>query len=152
MRVTMLLADHAVVAEGKLYVSGGGWSITGPAPTPSAIAMKIDVPWDRTNSKIALQMRLLKEDGETVFVPGPAGLQEVSIDAEFEVGRPPGLKKGTSIDVPVAFPLGPLPLPPGRYSWRLSLDGESADDWHLSFTVRDMPPEVGTYVVESPDA
>ena len=40
MRVTMLLADHAVVAEGKLYVNGGGWSIRPAAPTPMYLALK----------------------------------------------------------------------------------------------------------------
>ena len=49
MKLTMLLADAAEAVGGKLYILGGGWSITGPQPTPSAIAIKIDVPWDQTN-------------------------------------------------------------------------------------------------------
>ena len=32
----MLLCDAAQVADGKLYVLGGGWSMTGPDPVPSA--------------------------------------------------------------------------------------------------------------------
>ena len=36
----MLLCDGAQVADGKLFVLGGGWSLTGPDPMPSAIAMK----------------------------------------------------------------------------------------------------------------
>ena len=32
MKVTMLLADSAQAIEGKLYILGGGWSITGPDP------------------------------------------------------------------------------------------------------------------------
>lgn len=150
MRVTMLLADHAVVAEGKLYVSGGGWSIKGPAPSPSAIAMKIDVPWDRTNSQMKLLIRLLGEDGEPVLVPGPTGMVPLTIEGEFEVGRPPGLKKGTPIDVPIAFPIGPIPLPPGRYTWELRLDGETQDDWHLAFMVQEMPGQFAEYVVDPP--
>ena len=51
MKVTMMLADSAQAIGGKLYVLGGGWSITGPAPTPSAIVIKIDVPWDQANIK-----------------------------------------------------------------------------------------------------
>ncbi len=27
LTVTMLLADHAQVAGGKLYINGGGWSV-----------------------------------------------------------------------------------------------------------------------------
>ena len=39
MKVTILLADAAQAAEGKLYVLGGGWSITGPDPSPMALAI-----------------------------------------------------------------------------------------------------------------
>lgn len=145
----MLLADHAAVAEGKLYVSGAGWSITGPIPVPSAIALKLDVPWDRTNTTISFYLRLAAEDGQPIVLPGPAGEpQPVEIGGEFEVGRPPGLKKGHAIDVPMAFPIAPLPLPAGRrYVWELWIDGETNDDWHLPFYVRDEPPT--QYVVDT---
>ena len=39
MRVTMMLADHAQVADGKLFISGGGWSYSGPGHTPCAVAV-----------------------------------------------------------------------------------------------------------------
>jgi hypothetical protein len=29
-----------------------------------------------------------------------------------------------------------LPLEPGRYEWRLTIDGDSHEDWTLPFTVR----------------
>ena len=29
-KVTMMLADAAQAVEGKLYILGGGWSVTGP--------------------------------------------------------------------------------------------------------------------------
>ena len=36
MRATMMLADYAQIADGKLFISGGGWSTCGrdrhPAP------------------------------------------------------------------------------------------------------------------------
>jgi len=72
VRATLLLADHAVVAEGKLYINGGGWSVTSPG-APSAIAVKLDVPWDRTNQRLHLRLRLIGQDGEQVTVLGPAG-------------------------------------------------------------------------------
>ena len=37
----MLLADSAQAVEGKLYILGGGWNITGPEPSPSGIAIYI---------------------------------------------------------------------------------------------------------------
>ena len=45
VKVTMLLCDAAQVSDGKLYILGGGWSMTGPDPVPSAVALKIDVDW-----------------------------------------------------------------------------------------------------------
>lgn len=140
IRVTILLADHVAVAEGKLYISGGGWSVTGPGPSPSGLALKLDVPWDMTNKVIKFQLRLLKEDGQPLTQPGPFGEQAVEVGGEFEVGRPPGLKPGTTIDVPLAINIPPLPLTPGkRYSWELSIDGHTNAEWHVAFQTRELP-------------
>jgi hypothetical protein len=59
----MMLCDHAAVAEGKLFVSGGGWGLIGPAPSPSAIAILIEVPWDQTNRKVVFSLSLHSADG-----------------------------------------------------------------------------------------
>lgn len=137
MKVTMLLADHAQAADGKLNIIGGGWTITGPQPSPFAIALLFDVPWDRTNEQHHFRLELLDQDGHPVIVPTPDGDQPLFIEGSFEVGRPPGLKRGTPIAVPTAFNMGPQPLPPGgRYEWRLTVDGESKEDWRLPFSTR----------------
>ena len=68
MRATLLLADHAEVAEGKLYINGGGWTVT-PQPMPFAIAMYVEVPWDQTNTKHSMLLELLDVDGHPVTVP-----------------------------------------------------------------------------------
>ncbi len=109
MRATLLLADHAVVADGKLYINGGGWSVTGPG-APSAIAVKLDVPWDRANQRLHLRLRLIGQDGEPVTLPGPQGPQPIEITGDAEIGRPAGLVHGADIDFPLAFQIGPLPL------------------------------------------
>ncbi|HEX5089708.1 MAG TPA: hypothetical protein VFV89_18015 [Nocardioides sp.] len=148
MRATLLLADHAVVAEGKLYINGGGWSVT-TGGAPSAIAVKLDVPWDRTNQRLQLRLRLVGQDGEPVVVSGQEGPQPVVIAAEAEVGRPPGLAHGADIDFPLAFQIGPLPLQPGqRYQWVLDIDGETREDWRLTFSTRPAPSTPTTYVVD----
>jgi len=46
----MLLCDSAQVADGKLYILGGGWSVTGPQPVPSAVAIKLEVDWHELSS------------------------------------------------------------------------------------------------------
>jgi uncharacterized protein DUF6941 len=138
MKVTMMLADAAQAAEGKLYILGGGWSVTGPTPSPSAIALLIQVPWDRTNLEHSFRFDLVDSDGNAVELETDAGVEEpVTFEGSFEVGRPPGVKPGTSIDVPLAINVGPLPLPPGgRYEWRLSINQESHEDWRLPFSTR----------------
>jgi hypothetical protein len=147
MKVTMLLADAAQAAEGKLNVLGGGWSITGPGPVPSAIAMLIEVPWDRANMRYPWQIELVDSDGDPVLITGPMGDQPVKVDGELEVGRPPGVTPGTPLALPLAINLGPLPLPPGgRFEWRLTIGEESHEHWRLPFSTRpthngDAPPQ-----------
>ncbi|MCA1845140.1 MAG: hypothetical protein LC792_18490 [Actinobacteria bacterium] len=140
MRVTMLLCDAAQVAEGKLFVLGGGWSLAGPDPVPSAIALKLEVPWDQTSRRHRWQLSLVDADGQAVTMGGEGGGQPVVIGGDFEVGRPPGLPAGASLDVPIAINLPPLPLRPGsRYEWRLSVDDQEQADWALAFTIRPRP-------------
>lgn len=141
MKVTMLLAEAAQAVEGKLYILGGGWSIIGPDPAPMAIAIKIEVPWDQANRRHTCRLELLDSDGQPVTVDTPLGEQPVVIEAGFEVGRPPGLKAGTPLDLPLAINLAPLSIPPGgRYEWRLTIDGEGDDDWRLAFSTRPAQP------------
>jgi CDGSH-type Zn-finger protein len=66
MKVTMLLADAAQACEGKLNILGGGWSLTGPEPTPSAIAMLIEVPWSDTNRRHVWRLELVDSDGNEI--------------------------------------------------------------------------------------
>ena len=89
MKVTMMLADAAQAVEGKLYILGGGWSLTGPAPSPSAIALYIQVPWDRTNVEHSFRLDLVDSDGNAVELETEADADEpVTFEGSFEVGRP----------------------------------------------------------------
>ena len=135
----MLLADAAQAAEGKLYVLGGGWSITGPQPVPSAIAIHIEIPWDQANMQHSWRLELVDSDGEPVRIetPDQPDPQPLVLEGNFEIGRPPGLTPGTPLGLPLAINLGPLPIPPGRrYEWRLTIDQESDEDWRLAFSTR----------------
>ncbi len=137
MRVAMLLADAAQAVGGKLYVLGGGWSVTGPGPSPMAIAIKIDVPWGQTDVRHRWVLDLVDQDGRPVLVPASSGPEPVHISGEFQVGRPSGVAEGTPIDLPLAISVGPLPLPPGtRCVWQLTIDGTSDPNWRLAFDIR----------------
>jgi uncharacterized protein DUF6941 len=140
MRVTMLLCDAAQVADGKLFVLGGGWSITGPSMGPSAIALKLEVPWDQTNVQHHWELFLVDADGRPVTIQTDDGQQSIEVRGDFEVGRPPGLPMGSPLDVPIAVNLPPLPVEAGeRYEWRLTVDGESNADWAVAFSTLSAP-------------
>ena len=120
VKVTMMLCDSAQVADGKLYVLGGGWSMTGPDPVPSAIALKIDVGWHEAESAHHWELYLEDADGRPVLVATPDGEHPVEVRGEFTVGRPTDVPEGSPVDVALAVNLGPLPLtraPATRGGW-----------------------------------
>lgn len=119
VKITMLLADAAQEVGGKLYVLGGGWSSTASPTAPMAVAMKIEVPWDRSNLKHHWRLALVDADGRPVRMPDE---RVVEVSGQLEVGRPTGLAEGTPLDAPLVVNFGPLPLPPGRYEWRLEIE------------------------------
>ena len=137
MKLTLMLADYAEAVNGKLYIMGGGRTVTGPGPAPFAIAVLIEIPWDETNRRHVLRVDLVDGDGRPVMVSTPTGERPVEIDGGFEVGRPAGLKPGMPQTVPVAMNIGPLPLEPGRdYVWRCSVNGATEDAWRLPFSTK----------------
>ena len=91
-----------------------------------------------------MRLELLDADGIQVEMDTEDGSEPLVFfdDVPFEVGRPAGLKPGTPLDFPVAINSGPLPLEPGRYEWRLTIDDEADDDWRLPFSVRVEEEEV----------
>ncbi len=141
MRVTLLLADAAQAIDNKLYILGGGWSVTGPGPTNFAIALKIEVPWNETNRRHQWRMELLDADGRQVLLAGPSGAQPLVVAGDFEVGRPAGTPDGTPIDLALAVNLGAVPFPAGqRLVWQLWIDEETTTEWQVAFTTRPNPP------------
>jgi len=136
----ILLCDSAQVAEGKLYILGGGWSIIGPEPTPTAIALKLELDWAEIERPHHWELFLQGADGEEVEVETPEGPRPVEVRGDFQVARPMELPEGSPLDVSLAVNLGPIPLEPGRrYSWRLVVDGQDEDAWAAPFTVRAVP-------------
>lgn len=135
----LILADSAQAASGKVHMLGAGWSITGSPTAPSAVVGLIKIPWDRTNQKIQIHVQLVNEDGHPVVLGGMPGLadQPVEFKAEMEAGRPPGVKPGTPIDASFAFNVGPMPLPPGRYTWVMRIGD---DEISSSFSVVEAAP------------
>jgi hypothetical protein len=144
MKLTLLLADWAEVLNGKLYIMGGGWTETGPAPSPSALAAIIEVDWDETSIEHAARFTLVDGDERPVMVPTPTGHQPMLIEAKFTVGRPPLAKPGSSFNVPVAVNIGPLALQPGKiHVWRCAINDKMYGG--ATFMTRPAaPPELGS--------
>ena len=131
----MMLADSAQIADGKLYILGGGWSITGPDPSPSSIAIKLNV--DRHEIGTAHHWELVLEDADGQPVTVGEDLQPVEIRGEFSVGAPVGLPEGTPVDFPIALGIPPLELPvASRFQWRLFIDGETLPGGTVAFSTR----------------
>ena len=150
MRATMLLADFAQAAEGKLYIVGGGWNVMGIGST-SAVAIHIHVPWDETNRQHQWRLELIDSDDQPVVVPGPVGEQPIVVEGGFEVGRPPGVALGSEQGVSLAVNIGPLALVPGgRYVWRLWINGNTDENWRLPFSVAQPPPGVQPPLFQQP--
>jgi len=146
MNVTMLIADSSQVADGKLYILGGGWSVTGPEPVPSAVAIKVAVDWHEFNSPHHWELILEDADGKLVQFETPEGTQTIEVRGDFSTTTPDDVPQGTPVDVPIAVNFGPIPLAPAsRFTWRLVIDGESLPGASVSFTTR---PRVEAPVID----
>jgi hypothetical protein len=126
----MLLCDWAQEINGKLYIMGAGWSrVVLRQPLDCALAVKIDVPWDRTNDQHKIRASLVTEDGSPVIVEG----NPVMIEGAFETGRPAGLKPGSTIDASLALRFGGFMLDAGRYVFKFNVNGK--DEAEVPFDV-----------------
>jgi hypothetical protein len=135
--VTLLLADYARVAEGKLDLVGSGWQLT-TSPATFGIGILFHIPWDRTNTQIAFTIELVDADGITVTQETEDGEVPLAhIRGSVSVGRPVELKPGTAQTVPFAANFASMPVPPGnRFTWRLTLDDDPASTWSVAFSTR----------------
>jgi hypothetical protein len=137
-RVNLMLADSAQVADGKLYVLGGGWSLIVPGG-PFAVCGIIDIPWHVGTDWHRLRLELIDADGEPVCVPAEADTEPKPVVVEPPPYRPtigPHVKPGSFLSWPFAVNVSPgMPLAPGSlYEWRLSIDGKAEDGWTLPFS------------------
>lgn len=132
-RAIILMADAVQVTDGKLFILGGGLGVIGPRPQALAIAVRIGVPWNQSNIKHEWQVTLTDEDGQPVSVND----KPVRVYGQFEAGRPTGVAPGSELSVPLGINFGVLPLERGkRFTWTLSINGETSDHWTADFSVR----------------
>lgn len=113
----MLLCDSAQSVGGKLFILGGGWSLLKKTDQPMsmALAVKLAIPWSRSNERHRIHAQLESDQGAVVQHEG----EDVRAEGEIEVGRPPGLKPGTPLDAAFVLTFQGLALEPGGYVWIL---------------------------------
>ena len=122
--VTAVLCDAAQVMGDKLYILGGGWSYAWPPqpgqPVTMALAVLMYIPWSATNRRLAVDTRLVTEDGEQVT----QDFGEVRAVGEIEAGRPPGARHGAPVVVPFVVSYPTVSLEYGGFVWEVEVDGE----------------------------
>lgn len=96
---TAMLADAATVADGKLYIHGGGWnSIISPQiPTTHptlALVLIFKLEWQEANEDLELVLELVTEDGKEAGLRG---------DMHLRVAPTPVTKKGAELYQSTAY-------------------------------------------------
>ncbi len=138
MDVTTILCDAVQVADGKLYVLGGGWThtFTPNMPMQLGLGVVIAVPWNRTNERHVVEAVLVTADGQQVEIDG----NPVIAGGELEVGRPPGIRAGSQLNTALPFSFNGLVLDIGDYVWELRINGNT--ETRTPFRVDNMPGTV----------
>jgi len=85
-----LIADHADIVNGKLYLMGGGWDVFHSAELPATIRMSVVVgvriEWEETNKRHPVVVIIEDDDGQML----------AKIEGAMQVGRPANLPAGGS--------------------------------------------------------
>jgi hypothetical protein len=134
---TLLLCDFAQVAEGKLYIAGGGWSYTNRLH--GYVAFLLRIPWDYVQRSIVGSLTLVDDAGAEV--ENPSGSSGEPIRVAFDLKVAPNVKadRGVPLDAPMAIPLPSIDLPEGRYKWVFVLNDEPQPHCDLPFRITEQP-------------
>jgi hypothetical protein len=136
----LLLADAASVADGKLNMLGGGWTITGPQPIPSALVLLVDSVEPRESKTHESEIMLLHADGSPAVLGTSRGRPDF---LRFQLSITEAVEaQGALVSLLLhAITIPPLPLIPGTdYAWRLTIDNEQRPEWTRPFAVRPEAP------------
>lgn len=115
----LILADYVEIIGGKLYLMGGGWDVLTvntafPLARPVGLAAAFSVAWNETNQLHRVEIEFQTDDGQSVG----------NVGAQFEVGRPAGVKAGQDQRFQLAANV-PLNLSaPGTYVIVARIEGQ----------------------------
>ena len=113
MRIEFLiLADAVEVADGKLFVLGGGWTIwrsgNYPAQVMLGVGLSVLVDWNEAGTGTSYPLNITFADDAGVPIVPP-------VQAQFQVSKPAELPPGTVQRVPFGFNAGIMLPRTGRY-------------------------------------
>jgi len=128
-----LLANHAEVQNGLVYINGGSIDTVNvqqlPAAFVGALVVRFTLHPTEVDRPHQIEIRCVTEDGQTI----------AQIGAELKAARSTDMPTGWQYGAVMAFNFGGLPLPRiGHYSFEIL-----ADNMHLkslAFRVRTLPP------------
>lgn len=115
----LILADAAEVVGSKLYLLGGGWDRLTvhsgfPVVQHCAVAVSVMVGWEETKLAHEFALEVVDQHGNLLS----------AVEAEFEVGRPPGVPAGQSQRWQFATDLELVLEQPGRHAIIAAIGGE----------------------------
>lgn len=146
MKIDVYTADFAQTDDrGKLNAIGLGWT-TVPTPLPPhSVAVLFELEWHESNEVKSFVLDLVDADGGLLVANENGQISTISeddleehaplvrLEGSFEVGRPPGLTRGTPLRQALAITLpGGMPLAVGRYTYRVRAHEEVGEQ---SFSV-----------------
>ncbi len=126
VELKMILCNAAEVdlAKGTLHMLGGGWSHWRGALGTHALAVILRVPWDRVEQDIPFALALFDGDGQPVLMENDdGGIQPLQVISSVRAIRSEGLAPGSPQTVVSSVTFPPMPLLPGRYEYRIRIDG-----------------------------
>jgi hypothetical protein len=137
----MFLAEAVQVADGKLNILGGGWSLLGSGPAPMAVAILIELSAAEANGDHHFELFLTDSDHQPVFSDSVNGTTPVEVRGDASVALPVDYDARLPVPWPIAVNVPGLVLPPdGSYQWNLTVDGHTDPSWVLPFRTATAPP------------
>jgi hypothetical protein len=140
---TFLVADSAQVANGKLYILGGGWNyvnLSGSRSTVAAMTLagRVVVPWSKTNRDLPFPIQLVHSDGEEFFTD--QFQIRLLLSAKPMPDQPPSMETATPFTIDIynlAFPR------PGEYAFVIYHEDVelSRVRFQVNFTGSDSPQQ-----------
>jgi hypothetical protein len=142
LQPNLMLAEYAQIHGGKLFVIGGGlfavFALGQNWVQQLAVCGTITLPFAELNREHIITIDLVNADGKPVLVPTASGEQPFKIEGRLSATLPPLLPRGTSLPMPFAV-LFSLPVQPGAYNFRVTIDSAEQPALKLPFTVLAAP-------------